>query len=128
METHHIPPPGIIPIQMQVVEGVTGSMTVQMQLFANAGSSSGQFFGADRTAATFNADFGHTLSWGGITSVTDFATGQPVSGWSITSASGADYANPVPEPACATTLLALAASAVLARRARAAARSSGRSG
>jgi hypothetical protein len=113
----HITAPSVVPVQMLVVEGSTGSMTVQMQITANAGSSTGsQYFGADRTATTFNADFGHTLTWGGITSVTDQATGLPVTGWSITSASGVDYANAVPEPTSAATLLALVAPALLLGR------------
>jgi hypothetical protein len=49
------------------------------------------------------ADFSHTLSWGGITSVTDADTGLPITDYRLTSASGFDYthpfAGPAPEPA-----------------------------
>lgn len=110
--------PATIGIQLLVIEGQVGSMRIEMQLRAQGGSGAGsQFFGPDRTAMTFDADFGHTLSWGGITSVTDTNTGTPVTGWSIQSASGVDYANPIPEPA-ATALLAGSMLLALARRRR----------
>jgi hypothetical protein len=52
------------------------------------------------------AQFSHTLSWGGITSVTDADTGQPITDCTLTSASGFDYthpfAGPGPEPAPAS--------------------------
>jgi hypothetical protein len=118
-DTVHKSPPGTVPVQMTVIEGQPSRMRFEMQVRASAQSSTGtQYFGPDSTATTFSADFGHTITWGGITAVTDVATGQPVSGWSITSASGVDYANPVPEPGSAATLLALAAPALLARRSR----------
>ena len=112
----HMPPPAVIPVQMMVIEGQVSSMRVEMRLLAQAGSGAGtQTFGPDTTLATFNADFGHTLTWGGITSVTDAETGLAVSGWSITSASGADYANPIPEPASLSLLALTAAAAGLHR-------------
>jgi hypothetical protein len=47
----------------------------------------------------------HTLTWGGITSVTDADTGALVTDWTLTSASGFDYTHAagsgpvgVPEP------------------------------
>ena len=112
----HIPPPGIVPVQLQVLEGEMATMRFELRVSASASSTTAsQYFGADSTSTTFNADFGHTITWGGITSVTDAATGQPVTGWSIASASGVNYANPVPEPASALPLLALAAVAIRRR-------------
>ncbi|MDZ4659697.1 MAG: PEP-CTERM sorting domain-containing protein [Bythopirellula sp.] len=58
-------------------------------------------------SSTFYANYGHTLRWGGITSVTDAATGEPIEGWTMTSASGFDYAHPAPVPEPATVGLAL---------------------
>lgn len=65
-------------------------------------------------------DFSHTLSWGGISSVTDFY-GAPISSYSLISQSGFDYrqaytATPVPEPH--TYGLLLAGLAVVSRVAR----------
>ena len=42
-------------------------------------------------------DFSHTLTWGGIPSV--LYNGAPDSSYSLTSGTGIDWANPVPEPA-----------------------------
>lgn len=53
--------------------------------------------------AQASASFADTISWGGIISVIDDATGQPVTDYTVTSASGFDYSKPfveaVPEPA-----------------------------
>lgn len=60
--------------------------------------------GATANAA---AAFGHTLYWGGITSLT--VDGVELSGYALTSASGADYrfsTAPVPEPGTVALLLA----------------------
>ena len=70
-------------------------------------------------------DFSHTLSWGGISSVTDYG-GAPVSNYTLSSQSGFDYrlaysAAPVPEPQTYGLLLAgLAVIGQLARRRRSA--------
>jgi hypothetical protein len=53
--------------------------------------------------------FSHTMTWGGITSVIDEATGLPVDDWTLESASGFDYSQAVPEP----STLVLAALCVL---------------
>jgi hypothetical protein len=61
--------------------------------------------------ARTNATFGHTMTWGGITSVIDKGTGQPITDWALDSASGFDYSKPfsaIPEPA-SVCLLSLAA-------------------
>lgn len=63
----------------------------------------------------FDANFRNTLNWGGITSVTDAATGELIDDWTVTSASGVNYANPIPEPT-AFGLLATGVSVLLVRR------------
>jgi hypothetical protein len=56
-----------------------------------------------------HANFYNTLSWGGITSVRDGITGEPIDDWTITSESGFDYSKPfpVPEPPTVALLLSL---------------------
>ena len=44
------------------------------------------------------SDFGSTVTWGGITSVADVATGAVLDGWTIRSDSGFDYSHPYPVP------------------------------
>lgn len=66
------------------------------------------------------ADFGHTLTWGGVVAVLD-ASGQAVGDWSLRSGSGFDYAqpfaSPVPEPQAGVLMAAgLAALVAWARR------------
>jgi hypothetical protein len=50
--------------------------------------------------ATISAFFGHTFTWGGITSVTDADTGEEITDWTLTSDSGFDWAHAAdaPEP------------------------------
>lgn len=70
-----------------------------------------------------SADYGHTVYWGGVQSVTDALTGEPISDWSMKSLSGADYTRsfePVPEPSTIALAGGLAALVVLARQRRAA--------
>ena len=66
------------------------------------GYTGDSFYG---TAFGFSG-FAHTLSWGGIMSVTDSVTGQPVEGWTVTSASGFDYTRTIPEPSSLGLLVA----------------------
>lgn len=61
------------------------------------------------------ANFGSTASWQGITSLT-LNNGAPLAGWTLASASGFDYTQPVPEPG--TWALWLAGLAVLTARVR----------
>lgn len=51
------------------------------------------------------ADFSHTLRWGGISAVLD-ASGTPVAGWTVQSSPGVDLTTPVPEPSTWAQLLA----------------------
>jgi hypothetical protein len=51
-------------------------------------------------AASFEAHYGNTLEWGGITKVTNLNTGEEITNYRVTSASGFDYNRSflVPEP------------------------------
>jgi hypothetical protein len=65
-----------------------------------------------------NASFGNTFSWGGIESVIDSVTGEPVTDWRVISRSGADYTKSfeVPEPATTVPALLAMLAAVVAHR------------
>jgi len=94
------PPPGVIPLQLIVLESVVAELRFEMDVRAAAASGSQMTFGNTfSTSTTFDADFGHTITWGGITGITDAATGAAVEGWRVQSASGVNYAVAVPEPA-----------------------------
>jgi hypothetical protein len=54
---------------------------------------------ANAGIAIATASFGHTFTWGGITSVVDADTGQPITDWTLTSASGVDWAHAAQGPA-----------------------------
>lgn len=106
--------PAIV-VTMQLLEGQPAFMSYMMEVYAVGSASATPYFAAGSTAVSMESNFMHTLTWGGIASVTDAATGQAVDGWSVASASGVNYAVPVPEPAF-TTLLTLIFPALLARR------------
>lgn len=50
------------------------------------------------------ADLSHTATWGGITDIED-SLGDPVEDYSLSSDSGTDYLNPIPEPSTTALLL-----------------------
>jgi hypothetical protein len=63
------------------------------------------------------ADIGHTLAWGGISSVND-STNAPVNNYNLSSGSGTDFTQPIPEPTTAALLLGGAAAGLLTLRRR----------
>jgi hypothetical protein len=75
-------------------------LKLQVSGSASAGGSHLSTFKGGSAAAGFTADFSHTLEWGGITKVTNLLTGEDVTNWTVTSASGYDYSQlfEVPEP------------------------------
>ena len=93
-----------------------GELTVEVTLAAfGRASVNGADFGVPNVGigtASFDVSFEHTLSWGGITSVTDATTGVPILDWSVNSASGFDFsqsfelAEPVLVPPALVNMLA----------------------
>ena len=86
-----------------VSSGVPKPISFRMRLVGKANVTGPQTGGgpARSGVAAFTADFSHSLSWGGITSVVNLGTGEPITNWSVTSESGFDYSQvfpPVPEP------------------------------
>jgi hypothetical protein len=101
------PPPTVIPIVIEMVDGEPHAIDYSVSLSLNA-----EVYSASSTSGSayveFEKGYQNILRWGGITKVTDAATGIAIEGWTITSESGRDYARPAPEPA-ALNLVAIAA-------------------
>ena len=99
--------------------GTAGSpVFVSFGFDATAGGviSSGDIITNSGGLAGGNIDFSHTAAWGGITSVTD-ENGSPIIGWTVTSDTGFDYSQPVPEPSTFVLLaIALTSFLVASRR------------
>jgi hypothetical protein len=99
------PPPASIPISFKITKGVPlhVSWTFNVESYA-------QVINDDLTPGSGTAhssfDFTHTANWGGITSVIDADTGEPVTDWTMDSASGFDYVHPFVEPEPASIVLA----------------------
>ncbi len=69
-------------------------------------------------SAKFEDNFSDTVTWGGITSVTNAVTGEPILDWKVVSQSGFDYSKPYPVPEPDTFVLLSFAAAVLVHRQR----------
>jgi hypothetical protein len=88
------PPPLSIPLNFTVTSGSYIPIYYSMMI------SGSEEIGAN-SSASYDLNLSHSLVWNGIDSVTDDATGETVTDWSITSESGVDYSKPVsdvPEP------------------------------
>jgi hypothetical protein len=72
---------------------IGSTLTVTAKLFVRAAAGAS-------AEAEISGFFGGSIHWGGIESVTNAATGELLTGWTITSDSGFDYSKPfeVPEP------------------------------
>ena len=113
---------------LAAIPDVPESVNVSLQVQGFASIGGGTFpVGVGIGLASFDVAFNHTLSWGGITSVTNAITGVPILDWSVNSASGFDYSQSfdlptaVPLPAAWANLLAGLAMAGWASRRRQAA-------
>jgi hypothetical protein len=111
--------PVAIPLEMWVQEGLYSFLNFTMEIRGTAGSGGKTTLSRNETWSTsvmFDADYGHTITWGGITSVIDADSGVPMTGWSVTSASGVDYSAAVPEPGAMMALVVISGAALLKRR------------
>jgi hypothetical protein len=98
--------PDKIPITLNLLAGDFFTLNVNLEAIVHASSSSSDFTTNTGSGADGRSNFGHTLLWAGITSVT--ANGMPVSNWAVTSASGFNYANAAvdtPEPSSLLLLM-----------------------
>ena len=84
-------------------------VALKLEMFGAAefGDGSAATLSSGFAIASFEAHFANTLEWGGITRVVDNRTGEVVTDYRITSASGFDYTQtfPVPEPGSLVLLL-----------------------
>ena len=103
-------PPIDIQFTYQTMAGVVYPIVVEMTASAHADGFNK--FSNTLAVASAETDFSHTLAWGGITSAFDTATGEPITDWTVASASGFDYSQVIPEPS--SYALASAAMGLLA--------------
>lgn len=106
--------PGGFRISKTVLNKRTFTLGFGMLLNGQAQSSHSTFGSQKAGSGVFTGDVMHSLSWGGIESITDqFGNEIPRDQWTIVSDSGFDYSQPfsVPEPSAA--ILFLLASAVI---------------
>jgi hypothetical protein len=108
------PPPTTIPLTIFGAIGVDEELDYRLK-FTGTGIASNGFNEGDNSSGDFAGSFGHTLAWGGIDSVNDATTGEPIADISFTSASGFDYTKPVPE-ASSLALLSLGGLVLLVAR------------
>lgn len=109
--------PITIPLPLTFYNEVTMPLSYTIEL-TGGGGAGGAFTGATTNppgglgTATdnYDVDVTHSLDWAGVTGdPIDQGTGLPVTDWTITSASGFNYANPVPEPSFSAIALCLIA-------------------
>ncbi len=103
-------PEGLIPVTIEAVNGGRTIIGARLTLTVHAEAETISLFPPvlGEVGTSVFGNLGSTVRWGGISSVIDLTTGQPIENWTITSASGLDYSKPaqesVPEP---TALLLL---------------------
>lgn len=109
-----------IPVLRTYIAGVdtaySGGFSIRARALVNHRGTN-----ADTASANFTAFFSESLTYGGIASVINRTTGQPVTDWNVTSASGFDYSqpyNPIPEPLSMLILMQLCGLAAFFRRKR----------
>jgi hypothetical protein len=104
-------PPKAIPITLVFENNVPELILLNVDAYATAVVNDQDILNGEGGMATAVLGLGDTFTWGGITSVTDADTGEPISDWTLTSTSGTDWATAAtPEPsslACAAVGMAL---------------------
>ena len=98
------PPPSTIDWYMDMVPDVATPVATGLSLNLSL------FTGLDPNdpenrapgTASILANFGHTLTWGGVDSVTNLRTGELLTGWTLTSATGVDYSGSFSDLAAAS--------------------------
>jgi hypothetical protein len=109
--------PATIPVDEPFVSGIPFQISYTMTVEANAQLSNADLVHKQSGQAASSGKFADTLAWGGITSITD-SNGVPLTGWTVTSASGFDYSKPATAPEPSTLALLMFAAAGWCRRRR----------
>jgi hypothetical protein len=110
------PPPSIIFLDETFVAGVPQTLAYTMSVDTYGAMQNYDDINKQTGSIFAVGDYADTLAWDGITSVTD-TSGHPITGWTVTSASGFDYTQAVPEPSTAVlAVLGGIAVAIAARR------------
>ena len=91
-------PPETTPVSIYEPLDEAFSAGFSMSLYGDAYAADLDEKNPGAALAFFNGDLSRTLLWGGVTGVTDAATGEPIDDWSVTSDSGFDYSKPASEP------------------------------
>lgn len=102
----------VIPFEITARSGVAQYLRFTLEAAASSTADATNVSGQSAWA-TGLLDYGHTLRWNGISSITDYQTGVAVEGVTVTSRSGFDYLNAAPVPEAATVVYALAGLGVL---------------
>jgi hypothetical protein len=105
-----IPAPMVIPVSISATFGSRTGIQygLDLQGVAETGFLKEECLhdcGFSSASAELTANYGNSLVWGGISSVID-ANGNPIVGFTVSSDSGFNYAQAVPEPGTWTMLLA----------------------
>lgn len=97
-----------IPVTIHTFLG--GTTLMQYSIDVDTRVSAEEGFGGTDTAASATADYGHTLGWGGISSITVDTTGSTLTGYTLSASDGFNYSSAVtaavPEPNTYAMLLA----------------------
>lgn len=105
------PPPSVIPVSFTAQLGIQGGIGYHIELqgrsYASFDAYECGFTGPcdGHASAEMTAGYGNSLVWGGISSVID-ASGNPIVNFTVSSDSGFNYAQAVPEPGTWAMLLA----------------------
>lgn len=97
--------PGDFTSSVGVFSGTPLSLAVQLETAATTGYGFGNVSTSPADFANASADFRNTLVWDGVVEVRD-GSGNLVTGYSLASATGINWTQPVPEPLSSVLLLA----------------------
>jgi hypothetical protein len=108
-----VPTPSMIFVTIKGFWGAPMDVDYDLTLNAGASATTTDILLNGSAAAIGSGDFSHTMSWGGISTITD-SSGNPITGWSVTSASGYDWSQPSPVPEPSTLALCFLGALILA--------------
>jgi hypothetical protein len=112
---------GYVPVQISGIWGTPYSVNYTLALEVSSQATTTDIYSQQSASGSATAFYEHTLSWDGISTITD-SNGNPITdGWTVTSDSGTDWSQPgveTPEPASLAFLSAAALAAIHRRPSR----------